>query len=109
MNNKRTHFSRCYNKGFINFQINNSHNIKSDDDADTDKNLLNLLENKVTEIKNENKKAYNTYLKDKNVINNIILIGIVDNNFKPILDIISNQKMNRGNNINNYYTNINLS
>ena len=113
MNIKRTNFSRCYNKGFINFQKNNSNNNKTtDDDGDTDKNLLNLLENKITEIKNENKKVYNTYLKDKNVVNNKILIGIIDNNFKQInsiWDIISNQKMNRGNNINDYYTNISRS
>ena len=113
MNIKRTNFTRCYNKGFINFPKNNSDNNKTtDNDSDTDKNLLNLLENKITEIKNENKKVYNTYLKDKNVVNNKILIGIIDNNFKQInsiWDIITNQKMNRSNNINNYYTNISRS
>ena len=104
LNIKRTNFIRCQSKGFINFKKNT--NIL--DNKDENKNLLNKIKKHIFDIKNENNKIYNDYFKNKNNINQINLIGIVENFFKQInnlwnivSDEIKNNSDNKINKINN--------
>ena len=94
LNIKRSNFSRCHSKGFINFKKTNYTNYNTenkninnsnDKDSSTDnKNKLNNIKNLVLDIKNENNKIYNNYFKNKAIINDKILIGIIQNFFRQI-------------------------
>ena len=68
------------------------------------------------DIKNENNRIYNDYFKNKNNINDKILISIIETFFKQInnlWDILSNEpnnlKISKDNKINNYYNRISQS
>ena len=113
LNIKRSSFlPRSHSKGFINLKKNNNSNNNGNNN-----NLLNNIKRYVLDIKNENNRIYNDYFKNKNNINDKILMSIVENFFKQInnlWDIITNEsnnlKISKDNNkINNYYNRVSQS
>ena len=86
LNIKRTNFSRCYSKGFLNIKNpNNNNDDKNIKDSNDNKNKLNNVKKCVFDIKNENNKIYNNYFKNKIIkVNDKILIGIIQNFFRQI-------------------------
>ena len=117
LNIKRTNLPRCHSKGFINFSRKNNNNNNNLDKINNDnKNLINIIKKNVLDIKNENNRIYNDYFKNKNNINDKILISIIETFFKQInnlWDILSNEsnnlKISKDNKINNYYNRISQS
>ena len=117
LNIKRSNFSRCQSKGFINFKKSNINEDKvsiSNNNINDNKILLNNIKKIVSEIKTENNRSYNEYFKNKNIIiNEKILIHIIQNFFKQINNLwylVSNEKrISKDININRYYHRISQS
>ena len=109
INIKRSNFSRCQSKGFINFKKNN--NIF--DDKDNNKNLLNNIKNCIYDIKNENNNIYNEYFIKKNKLNENIFIDIIENFFRQInnlWNIVSDEtKISKDNKVIKLYNRISQS
>jgi hypothetical protein len=109
INIKRSNFSRCQSKGFINFKKNN--NIF--DDKDNNKNLLNNIKKCIYDIKNENNNIYNEYFIKKNKLNENIFIDIIENFFRQInnlWNIVSDEtKISKDNKVIKLYNRISQS
>ena len=116
LNIKKTTFARSQSKSFINFKknnINTNNNIITNNNLNENKNMINNIKKYVLDIKRENNRIYNDYFKNKNNINNIVLVGIVENFFKQInnlWNIIYNEKnISKDNKINIIYNRISQS
>ena len=116
LNIKKTTFARSQSKSFINFKknnINTNDNIVTNNNLNENKNMINNIKKYVLDIKRENNRIYNDYFKNKNNINNIVLVGIVENFFKQINNlwniIYNEKKVSKDNKINLIYNRISQS